>query len=158
MIKVLFVCLGNICRSPAAEAVFNAMIRKNSLENELQCDSAGTAAYHAGEPADYRMRQTAKKRGFSCTSISRRVNSKSDFERFDYIVAMDRQNLKDLNAMAQNESDRNKIFLMTDFASSRKYDSIPDPYYGGDAGFELVLDILEDACQGLISKLQEKVK
>jgi len=154
MIKVLFVCLGNICRSPAAEAVFNALIRKNSLENELQCDSAGTDAYHAGEPADYRMRQTAKKRGFLCSSISRRVNSKSDFERFDYIVAMDRQNLNDLKAMAQDDSDRNKIFLMTDFASSGKYDSIPDPYYGGDAGFELVLDILEDSCEGLIRKLK----
>ena len=158
MINVLFVCLGNICRSPAAEAVFNALISKNGLGNELQCDSAGTAAYHAGEPADYRMRQTAKKRGYQCTSISRPVNPTSDFGRFDYIIAMDRQNLKDLKAMAQNDSGRKKIFLMTDFASSGKFDSVPDPYYGGDAGFELVLDILEDSCEGLISKLREVIK
>jgi len=158
MINVLFVCLGNICRSPAAEAVFNALINKNGFGNELQCDSAGTAAYHAGEPADYRMRQTAKKRGYQCTSISRPVNPKSDFGRFDYIVAMDRQNLNDLIAMAQNDADRKKIFLMTDFSSSGKFDSVPDPYYGGYAGFELVLDILEDACEGLIRKLREEVK
>jgi protein-tyrosine phosphatase len=156
MINVLFVCLGNICRSPGAEAVFNALIGKNGLENVLQCDSAGTAAYHAGEPADYRMRQTAKKRGYLVTSISRPVNTKLDFERFDYLIAMDKQNLRDLKAMASNDSDQKKIFLMTDFCSSSKYDSVPDPYYGGDAGFELVLDILEDACNGLIRKLQEK--
>jgi protein-tyrosine phosphatase len=156
MINVLFVCLGNICRSPAAEAVFNALISKKGLENAIQCDSAGIAAYHAGEPADYRMRQFAKKRGYQCTSISRPINPKKDFERFEYIIAMDKQNLRDLKSIALNDSVIKKIFLMTDFCSMRKYDSVPDPYYGGDAGFELVLDILEDACEGLISRLQEK--
>lgn len=155
MIKVLFVCLGNICRSPAAETVFNALISKNGLEKELLCDSAGTAAYHAGEPADYRMRQAAKKRSYQVTSISRPVNPKSDFARFDYIIAMDRQNLRDLKTMAQNDSDRKKIFLMTEFSSSGKFDSVPDPYYGGDAGFELVLDILEDACEGLLRHIHK---
>jgi protein-tyrosine phosphatase len=155
MTKVLFVCLGNICRSPAAEAVFTALIGRYKLESALQCDSAGTAAYHTGEPADYRMRQTAKKRGYQVTSISRPVNPKSDFGQFDYIIAMDRQNLNDLKAMAPNDSDRKKIFLMTDFCSASKYESVPDPYYGGDAGFELVLDILEDACEGLIRKLKK---
>jgi len=156
MVNILFVCLGNICRSPAAEAVFNAMIKKNGLEARVQCDSAGTAAYHVGEPADYRMRQFANNRGYQCTSISRQVNPKHDFEHFDYIMAMDRQNLNDLKAMARNESDRRKLFLMTDYADSGKYNSVPDPYYGGDAGFELVLDILEESCSGLIKKLQEK--
>lgn len=155
MVNVLFVCLGNICRSPAAEAVFNFRINKDSLENAFQCDSAGTAAYHVGEPADYRMRQFAKKRGYECTSISRQFNPKIDFDRFDYIMAMDKQNLNDLKAIVRNESDRRKIFLMTDLAESGKYNSVPDPYYGGDAGFELVLDILEESCSGLIKKLQE---
>ena len=154
MKEVLFVCLGNICRSPSAEAVFNALIEKNGLGNEISCDSAGTATYHAGEQADYRMRQFAKKRGYHLTSISRPVNPDRDFERFDYIVGMDTQNVRDLQRMARNENDRKKISLMTDFASGQKYHSVPDPYSGGDAGFELVLDILEEACTGLIRKLQ----
>lgn len=157
MKKVLFVCLGNICRSPSAEAVFKTLIKKNGLENEVECDSAGTLAYHAGEPADYRMRQFARKRGYELTSISRQVNSKSDFDHFDYIVGMDKQNVRYLKEMTRSERDRGKIFLMTDFARHTNYDSVPDPYYGGDAGFENVLDILEDACEGLIRKLQEKI-
>lgn len=155
MKQVLFVCLGNICRSPSAEAVFNALIEKNGLE-ELQCDSAGTAAYHAGDSADYRMKQIVQKRGYRLTSISRPIDPDSDFDRFDYIIGMDRQNIRDLKAIARNENDRKKIFLMTDFCMNHKYDSVPDPYYGGAAGFELVLDILEDACTGLIRKLQNE--
>lgn len=158
MIQVLFVCLGNICRSPSAEAVFKAVIKKNSLENEIQCDSAGTAAYHAGEMADYRMIQFAKKRGYQLTSISRQVNSLNDFDRFDYIIGMDRQNVRDLKSLARNENDRKKIFLMTDFCTTTNYDSVPDPYYGGASGFELVLDILEDACAGLLNELQKSNK
>jgi protein-tyrosine phosphatase len=156
MNHVLFVCLGNICRSPSAEAVFNAMIAKEGLENELICDSAGTLAYHAGEPADYRMKQFAKKRGYHLTSISRPVDPKTDFDRFNFIIGMDKQNVTDLKSMARNEDDKKRIFLMTDFCSTQKYDSVPDPYYGGAAGFELVLDILEDACTGLIRKVRER--
>jgi len=156
MNHVLFVCLGNICRSPSAEAVFNAMIAKEGLENELICDSAGTLAYHAGEPADFRMKQFAKKRGYHLTSISRPVDPKTDFDRFNFIIGMDRQNVSDLKSMARNEVDKKRIFLMTDFCSTQKYDSVPDPYYGGAAGFELVLDILEDACAGLIRKVRER--
>ncbi len=156
MNHVLFVCLGNICRSPSAEAVFNAMIAKEGLENELICDSAGTLAYHAGEPADYRMKQFAKKRGYHLTSISRPVDPKTDFDRFNFIIGMDRQNVSDLKSMARNEDDKKRIFLMTDFCSDQSYDSVPDPYYGGAAGFELVLDILEDACAGLIRKVRER--
>ncbi len=156
MNHVLFVCLGNICRSPSAEAVFNALIAKEGLENELICDSAGTLAYHAGEPADYRMKQFAKKRGYHLTSISRPVDPKTDFDRFNFIIGMDRQNVSDLKSMARNEDDKKRIFLMTDFCSDQSYDSVPDPYYGGAAGFELVLDILEDACAGLIRKVRER--
>jgi len=155
MTQVLFVCLGNICRSPSAEAVFNAMSEKNGLADELKCDSAGTAAYHVGDQADYRMRQFAQKRGYRLTSISRQVDPDLDFDRFDYIIGMDKQNVRDLKSIARNESDRKKIFLMTDFCSGKKYDSVPDPYYGGSAGFELVLDILEDACDGLIRELRK---
>ena len=156
MKQILFVCLGNICRSPSAEAVFNAFILKNGLEGELQCDSAGTAAYHAGDQADHRMKQYALKRGYRLTSISRPVDPERDFDRFDYIIGMDRQNVRDLKAMSRNENDRKKIFLMTDFCQDQIYDSVPDPYYGGAGGFELVLDILEDACAGLIRKLRNE--
>jgi protein-tyrosine phosphatase len=155
MKQILFVCLGNICRSPSAEAVFNALIQKEGLESEFQSDSAGTAAYHAGEPADYRMMQFAQKRGYHLTSISRKIDPKTDFDRFDYIIGMDRQNVRDLKSIARNEADRGRIYLMTDFCSSENFDSVPDPYYGGAAGFELVLDILEDACSGLIRKLSK---
>jgi len=155
MKQVLFVCLGNVCRSPSAEAVFNALIEKYGLQSDLQCDSAGTDAYHSGDPADYRMTQFAQKRGYRLTSISRRVQPAHDFDRFDYIIGMDKQNVRDLKVLARNENDRKKISLMTDYCSGKKYDSVPDPYYGGASGFELVLDILEDACEGLIRKLQD---
>jgi protein-tyrosine phosphatase len=101
------------------------------------------------------MKQFAKKRGYALTSISRPVNPKIDFDRFDYLIGMDRQNIRDLQSMATSDSHRKKIFLMTDFCTSNNYDSVPDPYYGGSAGFELVLDILEDACNGLIEKLNK---
>lgn len=157
MKQVLFVCLGNICRSPSAEAVFNALIVKNNLTHELSCDSAGLDAYHNGEPADYRMKQVARKRGYELTSISRRVNARIDFDRFDYIVGMDRYNVRELKNLARSEQDLEKIYLMTDFCTELKCDSVPDPYYGGDAGFELVLDILEDACAGLLQKVRGDV-
>lgn len=156
MQQVLFVCLGNICRSPSAEAVFNSLIKKYHLEDRIQCDSAGTAGYHDGEPSDYRMIQYAKKRNYELTSISRKFNPQLDFDRFDYIIGMDQQNVRDLKSKARNDQDLKKIRLMTDFCLDFKYNSVPDPYYGGADGFELVLDILEDACEGLIRKIQKK--
>lgn len=154
MKKVLFVCLGNICRSPSAEAVFNALIEREGLQTEFQCDSAGILSYHAGEPADFRMKQFAGKRGYQLNSISRPVDPFKDFDRFDYFIGMDRQNIRDLKSLARNDADRKKIFLMTDFCRGKEFDGVPDPYYGGAAGFELVLDILEDACSGLLEKLR----
>ena len=151
--KILFVCLGNICRSPSAEAVMKAMIEKKGLNDYFEIDSAGTLAYHRGEKADYRMRQHASKRGYNLTSLSRPVNSENDFNYFDMIIGMDDRNIRDLNQLAPNEQSRKKIHKMTDFAQNATMSVVPDPYYGGDAGFELVLDILEDACEGLIDSL-----
>ncbi|MBN2616263.1 MAG: low molecular weight phosphotyrosine protein phosphatase [Bacteroidales bacterium] len=153
--RVLFVCLGNICRSPSAEAVFNALITKEGLTEEFEVDSAGISDWHQGEPADRRMQQHARKRNYNLTSLSRPVIPK-DFENFDYIVAMDRSNLRDLKARAPKPEYLKKIFLMTDFLSDNSFDEVPDPYYGGDAGFELVLDLLEDSSQNFLKFTRQK--
>lgn len=152
--RVLFVCLGNICRSPSAEAVFRSIVESEGLADKVECDSAGTSAFHEGEPADHRMQSHAEKRGFELDSISRGFNSKTDFDEFDFIIGMDDQNVWDLKAKARSDKDRKKIYKMTDFAMDMDYDSVPDPYYGGSSGFELVLDILEDACYGLLEQLK----
>lgn len=153
--RVLFVCLGNICRSPSAEAVFNGLLKKRGLENEIECDSAGTAGYHVGEPADQRMQSHAMRRGYRLTSISRKFKPEFDFDQFDFIVGMDDYNVDDLRQLASNTEELNKIYKMTDFCSNGGFDSVPDPYYGGSSGFELVLDILEDSCEGLLNEVQE---
>ena len=123
MKKILFVCLGNICRSPSAEAVMNYLIEENDLTEIIECDSAGTYGYHAGEMADRRMQKHAIKRGYDLTSISRAV-IKSDFDDFDYIVAMDNSNYSNLIAMAQNNIEENKIFKMTDFCQNMNADEV----------------------------------
>ncbi len=155
-IKILFVCLGNICRSPSAEAVMKGLIEKAGRTNEFEIDSAGTAAWHAGEKADSRMMVHARKREYNLTSISRKVSPELDFDHFDYIIAMDEQNMKDLKSVTQNSNQIAKIHMMTDFSNRYSYNHIPDPYYGGDSGFELVLDLLEDACFGLLTKISDE--
>jgi protein-tyrosine phosphatase len=154
--KILFVCLGNICRSPSGEGVMKGLVEKEGLNGNFEIDSAGTAAWHEGEPADPRMQVHANKRGYTLSSISRPVKPETDFDKFDYIIAMDRQNMRDLQSMAQTEEHRNKLHMMTDFSKEFNYDSVPDPYYGGDEGFELVLDLLEDACNGLLEKITDE--
>ncbi len=154
--KILFVCLGNICRSPSAEAVMNAKLEEKGLDDKYIVDSAGITGFHAGELADARMQQHAFQRGYRLTSISRPVNPAEDFKVFDYIIGMDHQNMKDLTALTSSENDLRKLSKMTDYCSAFDYDSVPDPYYGGAAGFELVLDLLEDACEGLINKIENE--
>ncbi len=154
--KILFVCLGNICRSPSAEAVMKGLVEKAGRAGEFEIDSAGTAAWHAGEPADSRMQVHARRRGYNLTSISRKVEVDFDFNHFDYIIAMDDQNMKDLKAMDQYSNQLVKMHMMTDFSEKYDYNSIPDPYYGGDSGFELVLDLLEDTCQGFLKHISNE--
>ena len=155
--KILFVCLGNICRSPSAEAVMKGLVEKAGIRNMFEIDSAGTAAWHEGEPADPRMQVHARKRGYNLTSISRPVDPQVDFEKFDYIVAMDDHNMRELKNMARKKEHHDKLYKMTDFSREFNYRSVPDPYYGGEEGFELVLDLLEDACQGLMEDVTDEL-
>jgi protein-tyrosine phosphatase len=150
--RILFVCLGNICRSPAAEAIFLKIAEKKQLP--VHVDSAGTSAWHAGEKADARMRRHTKERGYNITSTSRKFIV-SDFDDFDMIIAMDNNNYFDLKSMAQNIEHEKKIFRMSDFFNHSGYDYIPDPYYGGDAGFKLVIDLLEKGSKGLIDHIRK---
>jgi len=150
-ISILFVCMGNICRSPTAEGVFRHHAEQAGVSERLHIDSAGTHAYHTGEPADQRARAAAERRGISLEGIyARRVNG-ADFEQFDYIIAMDEDNLAHLHAEAPEEH-RHKIRLFLDFAPGDE-NEVPDPYYGGAAGFERVLDLVEAASRGLLETL-----
>ncbi len=152
--RILFVCLGNICRSPSAEAVFTAMVEKAGLSSQFKIDSAGIGAWYEGEPADRRMQSHAIKRGYNLTSIARQFKP-GDFDRFDYIIAMDNENVKALKALARNEKDLSRISKMTLFSKRYSYQVVPDPYYGGEEGFELVLDLLEDASEGLLEAIKK---
>ncbi|PIF06001.1 MAG: phosphotyrosine protein phosphatase [Draconibacterium sp.] len=153
MKRVLFVCLGNICRSPAAEAVFTEIVRQAKKQSAFEIDSAGTSGWHIGEPADSRMQYHAGKRGYQLTSISRKFNPSYDFDHFDYIIGMDNENIRSLKQLARTDADELKIHKMTDFCDNQIYTEVPDPYYGGEKGFELVLDLLEDSCKGLLKTL-----
>ena len=155
--RVLFVCSGNICRSPAAEGIFKAFLKRDHLQNHIGADSAGTLAYHAGEPADVRMRRAALERRYSLTSLARQV-SLNDFDEFDLILAMDDGHYDHLRRMAPNLSAMNKVKRMVDYCRILSVDHVPDPYYGGSRGFENVLDILEDACEGLLASLVSERK
>lgn len=154
-IRVLFVCMGNICRSPAGEGVFADAVEKRGLADRFEIDSAGTIGYHAGELADRRMRQAAEARGYLLESRARQVVG-ADLEEFDVIIAMDSQNLSDLRALAKDQRQDSKLHLLSDFLSGDDFPKdVPDPYYGGLAGFETVLDMVESASVGLLAHLQK---
>ena len=155
--KVLFICLGNICRSPTAEGVFQSQIQSQSLESRISCDSAGTSAHHEGASADARSQDHAQKRGYQLNSLSRPLKP-SDLEDFDLLLTMDEANFSKVMYMAkQDQADTRKIKRFADFCKIHQVKEVPDPYHKGDEGFELVLDIIEDGCTQLIEYCKSKV-
>ena len=150
--RILFVCLGNICRSPAAEEIMRQTARRNGAEELLAVDSAGTYGGHAGDLPDARMRNHAARRGYRLDHRSRPITA-DDFDRFDVIIGMDDMNIENLRRLAPDADSLSKIHRMADYARRYGHDYVPDPYYSGADGFELVLDLLEDACGGLIDAL-----
>ncbi len=155
MIKVLFVCLGNICRSPTADGVFKAFVARDGLADKIIVDSAGTAAYHVGNPPDRRSTAAAKLRGYDLSPLRARQATANDFTQFDYILAMDRENLSNLKHIKPDHYSGH-LGLFLDFATGPETE-VPDPYYGGDAGFEHVLDLIESAAEGLLAEIKGKL-
>ena len=152
MKRILFVCLGNICRSSSAEEIMRTFIQRKGWEDLIEVDSAGILNYHQGELPDSRMRMHASRRGYNLTHRSRPVCT-ADFWDFDLIIGMDDRNIQDLKDRAPSLEAEKKICRMTDFCRNKVVDYVPDPYYGGAQGFENVFDILEDACEGLLTFL-----
>ncbi|MFN3759684.1 MAG: low molecular weight protein-tyrosine-phosphatase [Algoriphagus aquaeductus] len=154
MIKVLFVCLGNICRSPLAEAIFNQKIKLLGLEGKFKSDSAGTSDYHIGELPDERTLRCAQRNGLKIDHRGRQVN-RTDFREFDYIIAMDDNNLRNLNNLkARYNFPTKEIHLMRDFVSDWQGLPVPDPYYGGEEGFDEIYQILEESIEGFLEQVK----
>lgn len=152
--RILFVCLGNICRSPAAEELFRQQVRAAGVQEQFEIDSAGTYSGHAGELADPRMRHAAERRGYHLTHRSRPIRT-ADFDRFDRLIVMDDYNYETLHRLAPSRAHAEKIYRMREFfAPDTPYTYVPDPYYEGHEGFEIVLDLLEGACRRLLEELR----
>ncbi|MDJ0747261.1 MAG: low molecular weight protein-tyrosine-phosphatase [Xenococcaceae cyanobacterium MO_167.B27] len=147
--KLLFVCLGNICRSPSAENIMNHLIKEANLTDKIICDSAGTSAYHIGSPPDRRMSAAAMQKGIELVGKARKFQA-ADFERFNLILAMDRENYRDILYSDRQCQYEDKVKMMCSFATQYSEQEVPDPYYGGEAGFNYVIDLLLDSCDGLL--------
>ncbi|WP_265942573.1 low molecular weight protein-tyrosine-phosphatase [Dechloromonas sp. A34] len=154
--RVLLVCMGNICRSPTAEGVIRKYIKNNGLVDAVEVDSAGTHGYHVGEAPDSRTQRAASARGYNLTQLRARKVARQDLDYFDLILAMDKSNLDNLWRMATPEQ-KERIKLFMDYAKNFDDDEVPDPYYGLGHGFDLVLDMVEDAAQGLIEEIKQKI-
>lgn len=154
--KLLFVCLGNICRSPSAENIMDHLIQQEGLSDQIVCDSAGTSSYHIGSPPDRRMSAAANKRGITLTGQARQFHPE-DFEKFDLILAMDKENRRDILTLDLKEQYGDKVKLMCDFCRHHPEQEVPDPYYGGTEGFNYVINLLLDACEGLLEKVKDEI-
>ena len=155
MVKVLFVCLGNICRSPLAEGVFKQRVQDAGLEDKIHVDSAGTSGWHIGEGPDPRSIEIAEKNGIYLDSFGRKAVSE-DFKKFDYIIAMDSDNYSDLKRLSHSSMNGTaRLFLMRDFDDIGKGQDVPDPYYGGEDGFAYVFELLDRSCQNLIEQIRK---
>ncbi len=155
MIKVLFVCLGNICRSPLAEGIFKQLVREEGLEDKIHIDSAGTSGWHIGEPPDPRTIEVAQKNGVPIEHYGKEV-APSDFEKFDYIIAMDDSNLADLERLhGRARHNKAQLFKMRDFDDIGTGGDVPDPYYGGPDGFDKVFDLLRRSSRNLLEKIKK---
>ncbi|HYR05454.1 MAG TPA: low molecular weight protein-tyrosine-phosphatase [Gallionella sp.] len=154
-VSVVFVCMGNICRSPTAEAVFRRYVENAGLAGDILIDSAGTHDYHIGDPPDSRAQYAARRRGYDMGGLRGRQIDKGDFHRFDYVLAMDKANLAILQRLAPSVSDA-QVRLFLEYARHHAEREVPDPYYGGVDGFERVLDMVEDAAEGLLQDIRKR--
>lgn len=157
--KLLFICLGNICRSPAAEGIMRQMLEERALSNDIIVDSAGIGSWHVGEMPDPRMRKHAALRGYDLSPLRARQFRSDDFQKFDYIIVMDEENYHDVMERGGVYADARKVLRMKDyFIRYKGQQSVPDPYYGGAEGFERALNLIEDGCEGLLKDLVNKIK
>lgn len=154
--KLLFVCLGNICRSPSAENIMRHLIEEEGLADQIVCDSAGTSSYHVGSAPDRRMQSAARKKGIKLLGQSRQF-TRADFHDFDLILAMDNDNYRNILSLDRKDEYGDKVKMMCDYAENFRDTEVPDPYYGGDSGFDYVIDLLLDACDGLLTEVKKEL-